>query len=168
MIFSFQHQACCALTYFHFLGRFLRDRNPFLPRADSFNPDRGRVPCGILTLAISLPLRLSRVCRQVRSRFCYGLGDGTGALLFASAGFHRHSIKRPCRAAVPKKRLRIAAPYTACWITFKGKPAAPDIAERKLSVSLHIAGESGPMTWHAKTLQTSYVSGQSEDEGAFP
>jgi lysophospholipase L1-like esterase len=46
---------------------------------------------------------------------------------------------------------------------------------RKLAVSFHIAGESGPMTWHAKALQTSYVSppgsgskGASEEESAFP
>ena len=42
-------------------------------------------------------------------------------------------------------------------------------------MSFHVAGESGPMTWHAKALQTSYVSppgsgskGASEDEAAFP
>ncbi len=46
---------------------------------------------------------------------------------------------------------------------------------RKLAVSFHVAGESGPMTWHAKALQTSYVTapgagakGQVEDEAAFP
>lgn len=46
---------------------------------------------------------------------------------------------------------------------------------RKLAVSFHVAGESGPMTWHAKALQTSYVSapgsgsrGQDESERAFP
>ncbi len=35
-------------------------------------------------------------------------------------------------------------------------PAA--LAGRKLAVSLHVVGESGPMTWHAKALTTSYVS----------
>lgn len=46
---------------------------------------------------------------------------------------------------------------------------------RKLAVSLHVAGASGPMTWHAKALQTSYVTapragsrGGEEDEAAFP
>src|SRR5256714_2305759 len=46
---------------------------------------------------------------------------------------------------------------------------------RKLAVSFHVAGDSGPMTWHAKALQTSYVSppgsgahGAAEDERAFP
>jgi hypothetical protein len=42
-------------------------------------------------------------------------------------------------------------------------------------VSFHVAGETGPMTWHAKALQTSYVTapgagakGQQVDESAFP
>ena len=29
---------------------------------------------------------------------------------------------------------------------------------RKLAVSFHVVGESGPMTWHAKALNTSYIS----------
>ena len=52
---------------------------------------------------------------------------------------------------------------------------AGHLAGRKLAVSFHVAGESGPMTWHAKALQTSYVTapgagakGQAEDEAAFP
>ena len=50
-----------------------------------------------------------------------------------------------------------------------------ELAGRKLAVSFHVAGESGPMTWHAKALTTSYVSapgagakGALEDEAAFP
>jgi hypothetical protein len=50
-----------------------------------------------------------------------------------------------------------------------------ELAGRKLAVSFHIAGESGPMTWHARAMTTSYVSppgsgalGKSEDEAAFP
>lgn len=46
---------------------------------------------------------------------------------------------------------------------------------RRLAVSFHVKGQSGPMTWHAKALNTSYVSrpgagsvGQSEEENAFP
>ena len=46
---------------------------------------------------------------------------------------------------------------------------------RKLAVSFHVAGPTGPMTWHAKALQTSYVSRpragshtKSEDDAAFP
>ena len=46
----------------------------------------------------------------------------------------------------------------AVALAFVRNPAAPDLAGRKLVVSFHVAGESGPMTWHAKALQTSYVS----------
>jgi lysophospholipase L1-like esterase len=49
------------------------------------------------------------------------------------------------------------------------------LAGRKLAVSFHVAGESGPMTWHAKALNTSYLTapgagakGEAEDEAAFP
>ena len=51
----------------------------------------------------------------------------------------------------------------------------PLLRGRKLAVSFHVAGDSGPMTWHAKALQTSYVTppgggskGQDEGESAFP
>ena len=46
---------------------------------------------------------------------------------------------------------------------------------RKLAVSFHVMGESGPMTWHAKALTTSYLTmphtgavSAREDEAAFP
>jgi lysophospholipase L1-like esterase len=49
------------------------------------------------------------------------------------------------------------------------------LQSRKLAVSFHVAGQSGPMTWHAKGLTTSYVTEQGagsqgavEDEAAFP
>ena len=58
---------------------------------------------------------------------------------------------------------------------FVKSPADPLLRGRKLAVSFHVAGESGPMTWHAKSLTTSYVSppgsgskGQDESEAAFP
>lgn len=48
-------------------------------------------------------------------------------------------------------------------------------AERKMAVSFHVVGESGPMTWHAKAMQTSYLSpphagshGEEETSDAFP
>src|SRR5204863_2264684 len=54
-------------------------------------------------------------------------------------------------------------------------PAVAALQGRKLAVSFHVAGESGSMTWHAKSLQTSYVSrpqsgahGAEESDDAFP
>jgi lysophospholipase L1-like esterase len=60
-------------------------------------------------------------------------------------------------------------------LTFVRDPAAAELAGRRLAASFHVAGESGPMTWHAKALATSYVTapgagskGKAEDEAAFP
>ena len=60
-------------------------------------------------------------------------------------------------------------------LPFVSNPAQLELAGRKLAVSFHVAGESGPMTWHAKALTTSYLTapgagakGQLEDESAFP
>ena len=46
---------------------------------------------------------------------------------------------------------------------------------RKMAVSFHVVGTSGPMTWHAKALTTSYISppnsgalSKEESEKAFP
>src|SRR5437763_11025200 len=72
------------------------------------------------------------------------------------------------------------APGISVWsdpveLPFVPGSSAVELIGRKLAVSFHVAGESGPMTWHAKGLQTSYVSppgsgptGASEDEAAFP
>jgi hypothetical protein len=71
-------------------------------------------------------------------------------------------------------------PGTSVWsdpvdLAFVHDSAAMELMGRKLAVSFHVAGESGLMTWHAKALQTSFVSpprsgskGASEDEAAFP
>ena len=54
-------------------------------------------------------------------------------------------------------------------------PSDPLLANRKLAVSFHVAGDSGPITWHAKALTTSYLSGPhtgrhgaEETEAGFP
>jgi lysophospholipase L1-like esterase len=60
-------------------------------------------------------------------------------------------------------------------LPFVSDASVANLMGRKLAVSFHVAGESGPMTWHAKAMQTSYVSppgsgskGAAEDEAAFP
>jgi len=51
----------------------------------------------------------------------------------------------------------------------------PLLAGRRVAVSFHVVGASGPMTWHAKAMQTSYISAPgapsvaaSEAESGFP
>ncbi len=70
------------------------------------------------------------------------------------------------------------APGSSAWsdpvaLPFVKQP--DDLAGRKLAVSFHIADDSGPMTWHAKALTTSYLTapgagakGAQEDEAPFP
>lgn len=59
-------------------------------------------------------------------------------------------------------------------LTFVKDPADPMLVGRKLAISFHVAGASGPMTWHAKGLQTSYLAppgaphSDEETEAAFP
>jgi len=72
------------------------------------------------------------------------------------------------------------APGESAWsdavsLPFVRDPAPPDLDGRKLAISFHVAGTSGPMTWHAKALQTSYLTlpgagsvGHDESEAAFP
>ena len=75
------------------------------------------------------------------------------------------------------RRAITIAPGDAAWSDAVLLPfmTAAQFAGRKLAVSFHIAGESGPMTWHAKALTTSYLSkpgsgakGGEEGEASFP
>ncbi len=71
-------------------------------------------------------------------------------------------------------------PGASAWsdavpLGFASETPPPLLQGRELAVSFHIAGESGPMTWHAKGLTTSYVTspgagslGAVDDEAAFP
>ncbi len=61
-------------------------------------------------------------------------------------------------------------------LPFVHDPADPSMLGRKLAISLHVVGQSGPMTWHAKGITTSYVTAPgagsaaaiAEDDDAFP
>ncbi len=72
------------------------------------------------------------------------------------------------------------APGSSAWSDGIALPFVHDangieLVGRKMAVTFHIAGESGPMTWHAKALTTSYLSapgdgahGDEETDAAFP
>lgn len=60
-------------------------------------------------------------------------------------------------------------------LPFVHEPSDKMLIGRRLSVSFHVAGDSGPMTWHAKALTTSYISppnsgakSDDETEQAYP
>lgn len=99
-----------------------------------------------------------------------GLQQGGAALM---KGSNRPvTFAGKASVTVPAGQSAWSDPVT---LSFVRDPDAAEWAGRKLAVSFHVAGESGPMTWHAKALTTSYVTapgagsnGQSEDEAAFP
>jgi hypothetical protein len=69
-------------------------------------------------------------------------------------------------------RYAVSDPASLAFVRDAGDPM---LANRRLAVSFHIAGESGPMTWHAKSLTSSYLTlpgagsrGGDENESAFP
>jgi lysophospholipase L1-like esterase len=122
--------------------------------------------------------------RQVRFRFSNALG--TRPVTFD--GIHV-GLQRTAAALVPGSNLPVSfagesattvAPGMSVWsdpvtLPFVHDPPAVELLGRKLAVSFHVVGESGPMTWHAKALTTSYLTapgagtvGAAEDENAFP
>src|SRR5262249_14971414 len=94
-------------------------------------------------------------------------GCGTKAVTFADV-FVRLQIGGPALIKGPNRPVTFGgktsvtvAPGSAVWsdgvqLGFVRDPA--ELAGRKLAISFHVAGESGPMTWHAKALTTSYAT----------
>jgi lysophospholipase L1-like esterase len=67
---------------------------------------------------------------------------------------------------VPPGKTATSDAAPLAWVR---DPADPLLANRHLAVSIHVAGETGPVTWHAKALTTSYISppgsgAQTQDE----
>ena len=122
--------------------------------------------------------------RQMRLRFSNAYGakavtfDGAFIGLQMSGAALMPGSNRPVLFG-GKKTVTIP-PGGQSWsdsvsLPFVGNPSAPELMGRKLAVSFHVASDSGPPTWHAKALQTSYVTapdagalGELEDESAFP
>ncbi|SDC38931.1 GDSL-type esterase/lipase family protein [Belnapia rosea] len=133
---------------------------------------------------LRLVLRPSLWSREMRLRFSNALGtqplvlDGVhvglqlgGAALVPGSN---QPVRFGGRAAIT------IPPGESAWSDAVALPFVPEaeagqMQGRKLAVSLHVAGESGPMTWHAKALQTSYATppgagslGHDEGEAGFP
>ncbi len=122
--------------------------------------------------------------RQMRFRFsnAYGTKPITFDTAFAGLQMSGAALvpgtNRPLTFA--GKKTVTVQPGALVWsdpvaLPFVHDPAAPELAGRKLAVTFHIPGDSGPMTWHAKAMTTSYVTapdagaiGELEDDSAFP
>ena len=139
---------------------------------------------GAGTQTFRLILRPSLWGRQVRLRFSNAFGTRPLSLDGAFIGLQMGGAalvpgtNRPVRFG-GREGVTIQ-PGEWVWsdaveLPFAAEQNSPLLAGRKLAVSFHVAGESGPMTWHAKALQTSYVtapgagaSGGEEGEASFP
>jgi lysophospholipase L1-like esterase len=122
--------------------------------------------------------------RQARLRFTNALGTKPLALdgIYVGLQLGGPALVKGSNHPVAfggKPEVTIA-PGASVWsdpvdLAFVRDPDAGDLAGRRLAVSFHVIGESGPMTWHAKALATSFVTapgagakGASEDEAGFP
>ncbi len=122
--------------------------------------------------------------RQMRFRFsnAYGAQPVTFDTAFAGLQMTGAAVvpgtNRPITFA--GKKTVTVAPGAQAWsdpvnLPFVHDPAGADLAGRTLAVTFHIPGDSGPMTWHAMAMATSYVTapdagaiGELEDDSAYP
>ncbi|WP_158745582.1 GDSL-type esterase/lipase family protein [Acidisphaera sp. L21] len=122
--------------------------------------------------------------RQMRFRFSNAFGTKPVSFDTAFVGLQMSGAalvagtNRPLTFA--GKKTVTVAPGAQVWsdavgLPFVRNPAASELAGRKLAVTFHIPGDSGPMTWHAKAMTTSYVTapdagaiGELEDDSAYP
>lgn len=122
--------------------------------------------------------------REARLRLSNALGTKPVTFTDVYVALHRSSsavVPGTNRPVTFKGRTRITIkPGHSAWsdavrLPFARNAASAGLPGRKLAVSFHVQGESGPMTWHAKALQTSYLSAPGsgsrsaeEEEAAFP
>jgi lysophospholipase L1-like esterase len=119
----------------------------------------------------SMRIRLSNVFGSQPVSF-----DDVYVGIHQSAGAIVPGTNRPVRFSGGKQTITIAPGEASYSDPLHLKyPEGIPLAGRKLAISFHVAGGSGPMTWHAKAMTTSYISrtrsgghGREETSDAFP
>lgn len=128
-------------------------------------PDTGR---GLVDQSIRMLLRPALASPRVRLRVSHRFGDRTLRLRGASLGVHLGG-----GALVPSSRVAlpdvVLTPGEAAWTPSVTMPAlaahGSSLPVRTLAFSAFVDGDSGPITWHAKAMATSYLS-EPGDRGA--
>ncbi len=122
--------------------------------------------------------------REARLRFSNALGSRPVTFADVHVGLQQTSSALIAGTNQPvsfrgRKSVTVK-PGESVWsdavrLPFARNPKSGTLLGRKLAVSFHVPGESGPMTWHAKALQTSYLTAPGagpksadESEAAFP
>jgi lysophospholipase L1-like esterase len=123
--------------------------------------------------------------REARIRLSNALGARPVTFADVFVGLHQASSAVVAGTNQPVtfrggRRSVTVKPGDSVWsdpvrLPFARNPRGGAIVGRKVVVSFHVPGESGPMTWHAKALQTSYLTAPGsgsrsadESEAAFP
>ncbi|MEI7443553.1 MAG: GDSL-type esterase/lipase family protein [Burkholderiales bacterium] len=129
-------------------------------------PDSAR---GLVDQSIRMLLRPALASTRVRVRVSNRFGDRTLRCRGASLGVHLGGggLVPGSRVAVPELTL---APGELAWSEAMTMPALdagrPSWPLPTLAFSAFVEGESGPITWHAKAMATSYVSEPGDREAA--
>ncbi len=163
-------------------------QGPYPTGNPSAQPDMKRVFPDVARGAHDQTLRLivrpTLWARETRIRLSNALGtrpvtfDGVHIGLQASGAEVAAGTNRPVTFG---GQARVTVPAgQSVWSDAVALPFVRDASDsawagRKLAVSLHVVGDSGPMTWHAKALQSSYATwpgvgakGHEESEASFP
>lgn len=129
---------------------------------------------GAVNQAMRLVVRPARLSPKMRLRFSNVFGDrplhlqtihlalhlGGGALVPASLA----SSSAALNLSVPAGQSRWTDAIDLPWVT---RLPADLCAMVELAVSWSVAGVSGPMTWHAKAMATSYLSAPGEPDACL-
>jgi lysophospholipase L1-like esterase len=139
---------------------------------------------GAIDQTFRLIIRPDLWSTRIRLRFANTFGtqpvtfDDAFVGLQAAAGTIVRGTNRRVTFENGKHRLTLAAGQSAfsdpIMLTFVEPDKVPLLTGRKLAISFHNPGPTGQMTWHAKALQTSYVTapragshGAAETDDAF-
>jgi len=122
--------------------------------------------------------------RSARIRLSNALGTRPVTFADVHVGLHQASSAlvpgTNCAVRFGGSERVTLGPGTSVWsdpveLDFVRDPDAAELAGRKLAVSFYVVGRSGPMSWHAKALQTSYLTypnaiaqAHAEHDAAFP
>ena len=122
--------------------------------------------------------------RTIRLRFTNAFGtqplaiDNVQVGLQGAGGSVARGTSRP--VSFVRAPSATIAPGATLWsdpvaLPFVRDPGDPLLQGRRLAVSFHVPGPTGPMTWHAKALTTNYVTAPGagvksaeESDTAFP
>ena len=128
-------------------GRQARTTRPsgMIVKPDLFGP-ADALPV-FQTRSAPSPVTFDTAYRRIADERCGGRARARNRPITFAGKADRHGRRRGPRPGATRSSL-----------PFVHDPAAPELAGRKLAVTFHIPGESGPMTWHALAMTTSYVT----------